>query len=227
VSRSYAAPVLGFVFTRHARPQLRRLAMYFSRSSHRELLTRNLRPHVEDLVGLVVDVGGGRDSPLAERWPPGTSRVRVDISPRFGPDVLGDAQTLPIRTGVVDGVVISEVLEHVPHPQCAVDEIRRVLKPGGVLIGSVPFGIGVHADPYDYFRYTKDALELFLVDFPAVEVRAHGNHVGVAWRALSDRWHWLWLANPLVRPLVRRTNERWPVGYTFIARKAAVSDAAS
>jgi len=35
-------------------------------------------------------------------------------------------------------VVCTEVLEHVPNPAVAIKEIRRVLRPGGVLIGSVP-----------------------------------------------------------------------------------------
>ena len=194
--------------------------MYFSRSSHRELLTRSLRRHVEDFAGLVLDVGGGRDSPLAAFWPDSARRVRVDISTRFAPDILGDAQALPVRTEALDGVVLSEVLEHVPEPRQAICEIHRVLKPGALLIGSVPFGIGIHSDPHDYYRYTKEAMVMLLAPFGSVQVQAHGNHIGVAWRAINERWHWLWIANPLVRPFVRRTDERWPVGYSFVARKS-------
>ena len=119
------------------RARLRPVALWFTRSSHRELLTSALRPSVEALHGVVLDIGGGRNSPLAAHWPEGATRIRVDISPRFEPNVLGDAQQLPVATASVDGAVMSEVLEHVPHPDRAIAEIARTLRPGGLLVGSV------------------------------------------------------------------------------------------
>lgn len=205
---------------RRVRRPLRPLALWFTRSGHRELLTAALRPQIEGLHGVAIDVGGGRNSPLAQYWPRSTTRIRIDISIRFDPHVLGDAQTLPVASCSVDGVLLSEVLEHIPRPGDAIDEIHRVLRPGAFLYGSVPFAIGIHADPYDYFRYTQSALEQLLAEFEEVLVLPHGNHLGVAWRAVNERWHWLWIINPLVRPFGRRTEPRWPVGYTFAARKA-------
>ncbi len=200
------------------RRRLRPVALWFTRSSHRELLTAALAPHLHQLRGVAVDVGGGRNSPLAAFWPTSTTRIRIDISARFGPDVLGDAQRLPLADACVDGAVLSEVLEHVPDPAAALGELRRVLRPGSPLIGSVPFGIGIHADPFDYHRYTETALRRLLGGFDAIDVRPHGNEIGVAWRALNERWHWLWIVNPLIRPFTRRTSTYWPVGYTFTAR---------
>jgi ubiquinone/menaquinone biosynthesis C-methylase UbiE len=52
--------------------------------------------------------------------------------------VLGDIEGMPFRDNEFDAVVCTEVLEHVPSPPRALEEIRRVLKPRGVLIGSVP-----------------------------------------------------------------------------------------
>lgn len=210
-------------FVAKVRTGLRPVVLWFTRSSHRELLTASLRPRIEVLQGGVLDIGGGRHSPLAEYWPSTATRIRLDISPRFAPQILGDAQRLPVASSSLDGVVLSEVLEHLPQPVDAIAEIHRVLRPGGVLIGSVPFAIGIHADPHDYFRYTHESLELLLGEFEDVDVRPHGNHVGAAWRALNSRWHWLWIANPAIRPFGRRTDRRWPVGYTFTARNGAVA----
>jgi ubiquinone/menaquinone biosynthesis C-methylase UbiE len=50
----------------------------------------------------------------------------------------GDAGALPFAAGAFDRVYCSEVLEHVVDPAAAVAEIRRVLKPGGVAVLSVP-----------------------------------------------------------------------------------------
>jgi SAM-dependent methyltransferase len=52
--------------------------------------------------------------------------------------VLGDVEVMPFADASFGSVVCTEVLEHVPHPDQALREIRRVLRPGGTLIGSVP-----------------------------------------------------------------------------------------
>ena len=52
--------------------------------------------------------------------------------------VLGDVEAMPFPDATFGTVVCTEVLEHVPDPRRALAEIRRVLMPGGVLIGSVP-----------------------------------------------------------------------------------------
>jgi SAM-dependent methyltransferase len=49
-----------------------------------------------------------------------------------------DAFDLPFRTGAFDVVICSEVLEHLPEYDRAVDELDRVLAPGGSLAVSVP-----------------------------------------------------------------------------------------
>lgn len=203
------------------RPVLRRVALFFTRSAHRELLTRRLKPEVESLCGTVIDIGGGRNSPLAQFWPKDVLRIRLDISARFAPDLLADAHSLPLASESFDGIVLSEVMEHLHSPHEALTEILRVLRPGGRLIASVPFAIGIHADPHDYYRYTQESLTVLLQGFENVDIRPHGNHLGAAWRAVNEKWHWLWIINPLMRRLSLRTDPLWPVGYTFVAVKGS------
>ncbi len=49
-----------------------------------------------------------------------------------------DALRLPFADDSFDKVICSEVLEHIPDYRAALTEIRRVLKPGGLLCASVP-----------------------------------------------------------------------------------------
>jgi ArsR family transcriptional regulator len=44
---------------------------------------------------------------------------------------LGDLEDVPIRAGTVDLAFLSQALHHARHPHRAVEEARRILKPGG------------------------------------------------------------------------------------------------
>lgn len=52
--------------------------------------------------------------------------------------LAGEATNLLIEDGVMDGVTMLDVLEHVDDPHAAIAELRRVLRPDGVLVLSVP-----------------------------------------------------------------------------------------
>jgi SAM-dependent methyltransferase len=52
--------------------------------------------------------------------------------------VAGDGAWLPFPDGCFDRVIAAEVLEHVPDDGAVVAELARVLRPGGVLVVTVP-----------------------------------------------------------------------------------------
>jgi SAM-dependent methyltransferase len=70
-------------------------------------------------------------------------RSDIDASDqRFSPDLVMDLRQSAVRDGSVDWVFCSHVLEHIPELEICVDEIMRVLKPGGVAWIQVPFEPG-------------------------------------------------------------------------------------
>jgi SAM-dependent methyltransferase len=196
----------------------RRLKRFWTSSGHRIFLTRDLAPHIAALSGLVLDVGGGPDAPHDALWPAGARRIRIDVSTRGHPHLLADAASLPVRDGSVHGVLVCELLEHVPEPERVLRECRRVLRPEGVLCGSVPFMAPIHGT-HDYFRYTAETLQRLLRDFRSAEVIPHGNRLGAAWRLLARQSRLLKVLNPLIRLGSRRTDPRCPEGYVFVATK--------
>lgn len=80
--------------------------------------------------------------------------VVLNVVADKGTDVCGDAAAQPFADDCFDLVVCGEVLEHIADPRPVLSEIRRVLKPGGMVLMTVPFLYPIHADPYDFGRYT-------------------------------------------------------------------------
>lgn len=72
------------------------------------------------------------------------------------------AEALPFRSRAVALVVSQETLEHVPDPWRAVGEIHRVLAPGGTFYCQLPFVIGYHPGPTDYWRFTREGIRELL-----------------------------------------------------------------
>lgn len=105
-----------------------------------------------------LDVGCGL-RPYELSFPQGVYiGVDIEVSGRKSdmkaPDYYYDGSILPFPEGYFEGVICTQVLEHVPEPGLLLKEMYRVLKPGGRLIMSLPFVWQEHEPPYDFFRYT-------------------------------------------------------------------------
>jgi SAM-dependent methyltransferase len=88
----------------------------------------------------VLDIGS-RDGHLRRYLPAGTRYQGIDIAPQFASEdvVVHDISAgLPFPDAAFDCAFCIEVLEHVPNPWSTLGEIHRVLRPGGVLVLSVP-----------------------------------------------------------------------------------------
>lgn len=70
-----------------------------------------------------------------------------------------------------DLVVCTEVLEHTLDPFAAVEEIGRLLKPGGILLLTTPFNFRIHGPLPDCWRFTEHGLRALLGGFEILDLR--------------------------------------------------------
>jgi SAM-dependent methyltransferase len=128
--------------------------LYGPRHDYREsLIMRRLRPALA--TGHVLNAGCGAGSFTLRLLDAGYEVTSVDASEAFvervrqlvgdrGAVELADLHALRFEAGAFDAIVCGEVLEHLDDDQTAVREFARVLKPGGVVLASVP------ANPWRY-----------------------------------------------------------------------------
>lgn len=74
-----------------------------------------------------------------------------------------DGKQIPLGDETVDTILLTEFLEHVVNTEQVLNEVNRVLKPEGKIIGTVPFIYPMHETPHDQFRFTPFSLGHFLL----------------------------------------------------------------
>ena len=139
----------------------------------------------------VLDVGC-RFGALTRSYLDGNTVVGLDVDRRALEEarslgietVWADAaEPLPLEDESFDVVVLGELLEHLPLPQLTVSEARRVLRPGGRLVGSVPnayrlkgrlaflLGRPPEPDPTHLHLFSPENLRRLLAGFDQVQLR--------------------------------------------------------
>jgi SAM-dependent methyltransferase len=149
---------------------------------------RDLKIELATANGDVLDVGAGAQ-PYRPLFPSGSRYRAIDVmvaGEAFGYDLPDtdyfEGDRWPVEEASVDVVLATETLEHVPEPAVFLAEARRVLRPGGRIVLTVPFAARWHYIPHDYWRYTPSSLWNLLdaAGFSDVVVHARGNEVTVA-----------------------------------------------
>ena len=88
------------------------------------------------------------------------------------PDIVADLNAaLPIPSDCAGTVVSISVLEHLSEPRTMLSEAHRILVPGGHIVLHVPFQWHIHEAPYDYFRFTRFALQNMLAGAGFADIR--------------------------------------------------------
>jgi SAM-dependent methyltransferase len=118
--------------------------------------------------GDLADLGCGKAPLLGAYRPLCTSILLADwansahANPLLDLSIDLNEPLISLAASSFDVVILSDVLEHIREPELLMSEISRILKPGGYLLLNVPFAYWIHEAPYDYYRYTRFALERFV-----------------------------------------------------------------
>jgi len=137
-----------------------------------------------ELGGRLLDFGCGA-KPYQSLFTKATEYIGVDYEGEGHDhknefvDIFYDGINLPFEDASFDSVFSSEVFEHLFLLPQNLNEIDRVLKPGGKLLLTVPFAWEEHEVPVDYARYTRFALADLLTQkgFEIIAVEKSGHYV--------------------------------------------------
>lgn len=110
----------------------------------------------------------------------------LDLNYQQGVDLIGDLLHLPFREGSFDSIIMTEVLEHVFYPSQALEEAKKILRPGGYAYVTVPMTWGLHYEPKDFWRFTKYSL-LKLVQDSGMEI-IHLERIGGVFSQIGARF---------------------------------------
>jgi SAM-dependent methyltransferase len=116
--------------------------------------------------GRVVDLGcGPRVTQDRVRAGVGTENyVGIDSDIKNRPSLVADIAHLPLAGESISLVQSFSVFEHTYNYKGIIDDIYRVLRPGGSLYIQTPFLLEFHGYPSDYFRFTHVAWQRILED---------------------------------------------------------------
>lgn len=161
--------------------------------------------------GLLADIGCGR-KPWQIIFKPFVSQhLGIDMQNTLHGtdevDIIGSAYETGLSDGQVDTVLCTEVLEHLEEPQAAVNEMHRILAPGGVVILTVPFFWHLHEEPRDFYRYTSFGLQYLFEKggFEIVEIRPLTGFI-VTFAQLLAYYNFRFARGKILRVTVRLIN---------------------
>lgn len=189
--------------------------------------------------GKLLDLGCGNIPLYAAYKPYITENVCIDWgnTPHKNPflDIEHDLNTpLPIANNQFDTIILSDVLEHIENPFLLWQEMSRILKPKGNLILNVPFYYWLHETPYDYYRYTRYALQKFAEknNFEILELSSIGGvpeiladilgklfiHIPLIGKTSTKLVQYL-ACTKLAQKISQKTSTVFPFGYFLVAQK--------
>ena len=120
---------------------------------------KELDPVKGYLIGKVLNAGcGDRDMTEYLKSQSADAVENCDFKSDIPGAIICDLESIPKQDSTYDSVLCNAVLEHVQNHRKVLAELKRVLKPGGYLVVSIPFLQPYHPNPGDYRRYTYNGM---------------------------------------------------------------------
>jgi len=206
----------------------------------RYLLRKFIATHAPTFSGSILDTGGGKGRYRHLFTSVKEYRI-LDIDPSVQPDITGSIEHIPLQDSSLDGIICTQVLGDVWNIVKAIQEMCRILKPGGKLLITESLLNEEHDEPCDYWRCTQFSWKKLLEQHFFVEtIEPRG---GFYSHMAQDRIRFMIERYSLYkRPLLGRlthmyalivgkyallrdqwdtsaANKKFPIGYCILARK--------
>ena len=142
------------------------------------------------LKGSIIDLGGNHESSYRKFWETDERIISLNISAQLKPDIIHDLEKpLPIENESYDNALLINVLEHIYNYQSLLRESARIIKKNGTLVIAAPFLFPVHPSPFDFRRFSEDALqrEISQVGLSVTHIKSLGSGVFSACFVFIDR----------------------------------------
>jgi SAM-dependent methyltransferase len=151
----------------------------------------HVRRLVDDLSAAIADLGEVHDvldvycgtRPYDDLFPAGARIVGFDVEDRFGVADVVSREFLPFEADSFDAVLCTQAFYYVEDPPAAAHQLRRVLRPGGTALISVPVVWEYDRQSLER-RFTEPSLRRVFEGWDDVTVVENGGW-GVSWAAVT------------------------------------------
>ena len=206
------------------------ISMYVMRTC----IWKALQASAPKFSGHLLDVGCGQmpykkfllDNNYIHQYTGLDIEAAIVYDAKIKPDFTWDGIRMPFEDNSFDTLMATEVLEHCPDAHLIINEMKRVIKPGGLIFFTIPFLWNLHEVPYDEYRYTPFSLQRIFKEcgMNEIELFAHGGWdmsmaqmIGmwvVATKRGSKRRRWAKLLNPIVKRLMKKDFKQQSIAFT-------------
>lgn len=142
----------------------------------------------------ILDIGCG-NKPYASYF--SCEYLGLDPYPGTKADIVRDAWDSGLPSNSLDAVILNQSLEHISDTHATIREIERILKPGGLVLVTVPHAMRNHGTPLpieqsplknlapnvmshwnvDYWRFTKFGLALLFKNFHIEKIQESNTYL--------------------------------------------------